>query len=110
MKRSLLIGLFAVTMLALAVPASANRFSRNDDTHPLRIVGYITHAIGTGLEYGVMRPVHWFVSRDNMDIVFGHQPRLVDEGTYFEWLHGDYSPSIAVERAKRAQAARQMAK
>lgn len=45
-----------------------------------------------------MRPIHWFASQPNLDIIHGHQPSVREDGTYFEWVHGDYTPSIAKER------------
>ncbi|MCB2155378.1 hypothetical protein KQI84_10865 [bacterium] len=110
MKRKLGIALLALGMVALTIPAAAHRYSRVTDGHPLRLVAYIFHPVGVALEYGVMRPVHWFVSRNDLDIVFGHTPSMAEEDYYFEWVHGDYSPSIRAEREEQRQAERRMGK
>lgn len=93
-----------IAIAAMAVPASADRYRRSTNDNPFRIVGYALHPVGLLIEYSIMRPIHWVVSQPDLDIVFGHQPAPQDDGTYFEWVHGDYSPSIAEER-RRARAA-----
>ncbi len=98
-------GIMMIAMLGLAIPAEADRYRRGASHPPLRIVSYVLHPVGIALEYGVMRPIHWVVSQPHLDIVFGHQPALDDDGTYFEWVHGDYSPSIAEERKRQREAA-----
>ena len=110
MKRKLGIALLALGLVALAIPASAHRYSRPDDGHPLRVVAYVFHPFGVALEYAVARPIHWFVSRNDLDIVFGHTPSMAEEGTYFEWSHGDYTPSIRSEREEQRAAERRMGK
>ncbi|MBX3728583.1 MAG: hypothetical protein KF858_05310 [Candidatus Sumerlaeia bacterium] len=103
MKRKVLAILAGVAILGVAIPASAHRFHRVDSSHPMRVVGYAVHGVGTALEYWVMRPIHKIVSKDDFDIVFGHKARVHEEKTYDEWLHADYAPSIAVERATKTQ-------
>ncbi len=104
MKRKLTAALLALAFVALmAAPASAHRYNRTNDGHPMRLVAYALHPVGIALEYVIMRPVHAFVSGDDVDIWFGHDSNLSDDGTYDEWLHGDYEPSIKVERAKKVK-------
>ncbi len=98
-------GLMVIAMLGLAVPADADRYRRGSGLPPLRIAAYVLHPVGIALEYGVMRPIHWVVSQPHLDIVFGHKASVEDDGTYFEWVHGDYSPSIAEERKRQREAA-----
>lgn len=81
----------------------ADRYRRNKSDNPFRLISYVVHPVGILLEYAVMRPIHWVVSRPNLDIIFGHQATLHDEGTYFEWTHGDFSPSIAEEIRQRQE-------
>ena len=108
MKRKAALAALTILMASMIVPASAHRYNRVDDGHPLRLVAYALHPIGIGLEYFVMRPVHRFVSQDDNDILFGHKAYLGDDETYYEWVHGDYHPSIAVEREQRNMAQRQL--
>lgn len=103
MKKRIATVLLVLGVLAMALPASAHRYDRTTDGHPLQWVGWAGHAIGIGLEYAIARPLHWVVSRNDLDIVFGHEVYASDEGTYFEWVHGDYSPSIKKERMERQE-------
>lgn len=99
MNRKVFAVLAAVAVTLSASASYANRYDRANGTndHPLRIVGYVAHAAGLGVEFAVFRPIHWVVSRPELDIVFGHQPKIYQREQFFEWTHGDYSPSIAVE-------------
>lgn len=110
MKRKLGIALLALGLVALTIPAAAHRYTRHTDGHPLRVVAYVLHPVGVALEYGIARPIHWLVSRNDLDIVFGHQPKLAEENDYFEWVHGDYEPSIRDDREKLRLAERQIGK
>lgn len=110
MKRILQAGILVVASLALAIPASAHEYSRKTDGHLLRVVAYAFHAVGIATEYAVTRPIHWAVSQGELDIVFGHQSYIADDGTYFAWEHADHSPSIAVERAARSKTNQKMVK
>ncbi len=110
MNRTLKAGLLMAALVGLSLPATAHRYDRQSDMHLLRPFAHIGHAIGVVAEYAVTRPVHWIVSRDELDIVFGHQPGIEEDGTYFEWVHGDYKPSIAVERAALEKGGQKMVK
>ncbi|MEQ8822467.1 MAG: hypothetical protein RLY93_19705 [Sumerlaeia bacterium] len=101
MKRQFALAFLAMTMTAaMVLPVNADRYDRQTDGHPLRIVAYVVHPLGIALEYGIMRPIHWVVSQDDLDILFGHQPKLMDDDVFFEWVHGDYTASIAEERER----------
>jgi len=102
MKKHVLVAAAAVVAMTFAVPpASASRYDNQVDTHPLKVVGYGFHAVGEGLSWAIFRPIHWVVTRDCFDIVFGHKADVLEDGTEFLWEHGDYSPSIMVERRDR---------
>ncbi len=103
MNKKAAIVLLAAVSISLAAPIAAHRYRSATNDHPLRLVGYALHPVGLVLEFAVMRPVHWVVSRPHLDVAFGHQAHMKEDGTYFEWKHGDYEPSIAVERAAKAQ-------
>lgn len=95
MKKKLAVALAVVLVAGLSTPTMAHRYNRNNDGNPFRLIGYIAHPIGIALEYVVMRPVHALVSQPDLDIVFGHKAYLGDNEHYWDWSHGDYSPSIA---------------
>lgn len=102
MKKKTALVCAAVLSFALIAPqAPASRYDTQYETHPLKVIGYGFHAIGQGLSWAIFRPIHWLVSRDNLDVVFGHKTHMSEDGTEFLWEHGDYSPSIARERAAR---------
>lgn len=98
MKKTIAVAMLALAALSLAAPSMAHRYERATNDNPFRLLAYAGHPIGLAAEYIVMRPIHWVVSQPHLDIVFGHQPSTKEDGTYFEWTHGDYSPSIAKER------------
>lgn len=105
MKNSSHILIFLVAVIAATAfsPLLADRYRRNKSDNPFRLISYVVHPVGILLEYSVMRPIHWVVSQPHLDIIFGHQASLADEGTYFEWVHGDFSPSIAEEIRQREE-------
>jgi len=98
MKKKFAVLTMMFVFLAAATVSNADRFRRGQSDNPLRLIGYVAHPIGLAAEYAVMRPIHWVVSQPYLDVVFGHKATVEEDGTYFEFLHGDYSPSIAVER------------
>jgi hypothetical protein len=93
------LGLFAVALLSPAM-VSAHRYNRKSDLHPLRVIAYGANAVGIAAEYVIARPIHWVVSRKHLDIVFGHKSYVEDDPYYFEWVHGDYSPTVGSERTE----------
>ena len=73
-------------MLTPAI-GSAHRYDRDMSDYPLRYVAYVVHPIGVAVEYAVLRPIHWIVSKPNFSNWFGHEPKPeVEEDTYFEWI------------------------
>ena len=107
MKKQVFTALLAVAFIAVAAPSMANRYQRSQNDNPFRLIGYAAHAVGMVAEYAVMRPIHWVVSQPHLDVVFGHKVHHADEGTFFEWTHGDFSPSIANEMSEKAPAQEQ---
>lgn len=86
MKKTLIATLFALALTALPTVSQAHVYDRENSDYPLRYVAYALYPIGMAVEYGILRPIHWIVSRPNLDILFGHEPnREEEEGTYFEW-------------------------
>jgi hypothetical protein len=87
MKRFTL-GLVAVVLVmvvfAMATPVGAHDYDRANDGHIFRMLAYVLHPIGIGLEYGIMRPIHQGVSQPHFRIIFGHDPRneLDEHGRY----------------------------
>ncbi len=100
-RKHLAAAALALCVTLLAPAANASRYDNQYETHPLKVVGYALHAVGQGMNWLVFRPIHWVVSRNNLDVVFGHKTDVREDGTEFLWEHGDYSPSIARERADR---------
>jgi hypothetical protein len=69
----------AVAVLALHLSFGAARADSDDEfdetqTHPLRIAAYLVHPVGFALEWVLLRPFHYVVSRPGLDKVFGHRP------------------------------------
>ncbi len=86
MKNWFFAALVAVALAALPGTAQAHVYDRDDSDHPLRVVSYVVHPVGMAVEYAVLRPIHWLVSRPTVAPVFGHRPRPeVEECTYFEY-------------------------
>jgi len=82
--RGKLVGLLTALALAMifavASPARAHDYDRENDGHLLRLVAYAFYPVGMGLEYGIMRPIHQLVSQPKLCVIFGHEPRnQVDE-------------------------------
>ncbi len=103
MKKKLTIALLAMFVISAAAPTMAHRYRRAQNDHPMRLVAYVLHPVGIAVEYAVMRPIHELVSQPDLDIWFGHESSKVEEGTYYEWTHGDFEPSIAAEREQKNQ-------
>ena len=86
MKMKLLAALFGLALLAAPATSRAHIYDRDDSDYPLRYVAYAVYPIGIAVEYGVLRPIHWLVSRPGLDVVFGHDPTIDDpDYKYFEW-------------------------
>ena len=98
MRKKIAAAFLAIAFVALAVtPARASRYDDTEETHPLKVVGYAVHGAGEILSFVVFRPIHWIVSMPYLDVFFGHKAHANEAGCPFEYLHGDYSPSIAAE-------------
>lgn len=64
----------AIALLALAAPASADRYDPQKAGHPMRIVAYAVHPVGVLLDLLIFRPAHWIGSHEPLASFFGHQP------------------------------------
>jgi hypothetical protein len=90
MKR-LVTAVVMASMLAVGTPAlgAEDMYSGSSDTdqyedafsNPLRLAYYVIHPIGFTVEWLIMRPFHYLISRPYLDNVFGYEP-LGDEGMY----------------------------
>lgn len=85
MKKFFLAALLALGMMAAPSVASAHVYDRDDSDHPLRYVAYAVHPIGMAVEYTVLRPIHWLVSRPAVAPWVGHASCPEQEkGTYMK--------------------------
>jgi hypothetical protein len=50
-------------------------------SNPLRLAYYLIYPVGFTVEWLVMRPFHYVVSRPGLDKIFGYEP-IGEEGTY----------------------------
>ena len=87
MKR-LLVALMMVTMMTFAarVASADDRYEDEQQyedafSNPLRLAYYMIYPVGFTVEWLVMRPLHYVVSRPGLDRVFGYQP-IGEEGNY----------------------------
>jgi hypothetical protein len=64
----------AIALLALAAPASADRYDPQKSGHPMRIVAYALHPVGVLLVLLIFRPAHWIGSHEPLASFFGHKP------------------------------------
>ena len=81
--RSLIVALGVVVGLAGA-PGMARAHDAYDDSqaHPLRVLAYMVHPVGYGIEWVFTRPLHFLVSSPQMERVFGHTPHEDPFGDY----------------------------
>lgn len=101
MKKVLGFALLVLALTTLASTASAHRFDKEQEGHPLRYIGYVGNVVGVAAEWVVARPIHFLVSLPVADVIFGHKSYVADDKTYFEFVHGDWSPSVMVERGNQ---------
>jgi len=59
-------------LLALASPVAADEYDPHRAGHPLRVLAYVLHPIGVGLDYLIFRPAHWVGSQPVIRTIFGH--------------------------------------
>jgi len=75
-----------VALLAtlIGVPTRARAHDAYDDSesHPLRLAAYVLHPVGWGLEWAMMRPIHFIVSNPQLEPIFGHTPHESPFGGY----------------------------
>ena len=87
MKQKLFMIPLVCAFLAIAgAQALAHDYDSDDSDYPLRYAAYVVHPVGIAVEYAVLRPIHWVVSRPHLRVIFGHDPRPKDK--YFEWKAG----------------------
>ena len=74
----------AVAAGLVMVPATGRAHDSYDDTqsHPLRLIAYAVNPIGVGIEWLVMRPIHFLVSQPQTERIFGHTPHETPFGDY----------------------------
>ena len=88
MKR-LVAALMMASMITLGAQAAFAGADRYEDeqayedafSNPLRLAYYLMYPVGFSVEWLVMRPFHYIVSRPGLDKVFGYEP-IGEEGTY----------------------------
>lgn len=87
MKR-LLVALMMASMVSLSAHAATaeDRYADEQEyedafSNPLRIAYYLIYPVGFTVEWLVMRPFHYVVSRPGLDRFFGYQP-IGEEGNY----------------------------
>jgi len=83
MKRLVAASLLALVLgLTTAGPARAVPDEYDDtQSHPLRIAAYLLYPVGYTVEWLVLRPFHYIISRPHLEPVFGHGPHQ-EVGTY----------------------------
>ena len=100
MKRLVAAGLIATTLVlsvptvvVLSIPTVVRADQPNPEeigdmdtyedafSNPLRLAYYMLHPIGFSLEWLVMRPLHYLISRPYLSHLFGYTP-IGEEGTY----------------------------
>lgn len=59
--------------LSLASPVAADEYDSSKSGHPLRIVAYVLHPVGVALDFLLVQPAHWLVSREPFKTAFGHE-------------------------------------
>jgi hypothetical protein len=60
-------------VLGLASPAAADSYDESNSGHPLRMIAYVLYPVGVVIDYVLLRPAHWLVSREPMKTLFGHE-------------------------------------
>jgi len=72
LRRSAASAVLVLTLLATPLAAVAHDYDAEESGHPVRIAAYVLHPIGVALDYGIVRPFHWLVSREPWRTIFGH--------------------------------------
>ena len=88
MKRLVAVLMMAsmISLGAQVASAAADRYEDEQQyedafSNPLRIAYYLIYPVGFSVEWLVMRPFHYIVSRPGLDKVFGYEP-IGEEGSY----------------------------
>lgn len=89
MKRLVVAALFAVALSVSAPVVRAEQTQEVGDvdqyedafSNPLRLAYYVLHPVGFTVEWLVMRPLHYLISRPYLDHFFGYTP-IGEEGSY----------------------------
>jgi len=88
MKRFLAVLMMAMTLTLAAGSATVRAdTSQDEDTYedafsnPLRLAYYMVYPIGFSVEWLIMRPLHYIISRPYLDRFFGYET-LSDENAY----------------------------
>jgi hypothetical protein len=86
MKRLLVALMMASMISASAHAATDDRYADEQEyedafSNPIRLAYYMIYPVGFTVEWLVMRPLHYVVSRPGLDRVFGYQP-IGEEGNY----------------------------
>jgi hypothetical protein len=86
MKRLLAVLMMASVISLSGVANAAERYADEQQyedafSNPLRLAYYLIYPVGFTVEWLVMRPFHYVVSRPGLDRVFGYEP-IGEEGTY----------------------------
>ena len=63
----------AISIAIAPAPAAADQYDEEMAGHPLRIVAYAIHPVGAAFEFLIMRPAHWFITREPVKTMVGHQ-------------------------------------
>ncbi len=80
MASALMVSVGATSVRAVERYSDENQYE-DAFSNPLRLAYYVIHPIGFGLEWLVMRPFQYVVSRPYLDKIFGYTP-VGEEGTY----------------------------
>lgn len=65
---------FALAVLAMATPVSADEYDPQYAGHPVRLIAYGVHPLGVMLDLLIFRPAHWIGSYEPIALFFGHEP------------------------------------
>jgi len=75
MRRAIAAGVLGTMLLFSARAAVALPDYYNDgESNPLRVAAYVIYPVGYALEWLIFRPLHYVVSRPELEPVFGHRP------------------------------------
>ena len=72
-RRVAMFSVMALLVSTAATPVRADEYDPERAGHPLRILAYVLHPVGVAIDYLILRPAHWVVSREPMQTLFGHE-------------------------------------